>query len=120
MASFEYNLVPLPSGACFAGVNYLGTFNASSYDGVKIKLRKTGKNEWFKVIFRQKHSYEYLFKVSTACLVLCIAHFAHDSFLVVHFVASCVVVRRFAVAVLVMRNAIFDRLFWPIICCGRM
>ncbi|KAL5964414.1 hypothetical protein TSMEX_007861 [Taenia solium] len=64
MASFEYNLVPLPSGACFAGVNYLGSFNASSYDGVKIKLRRTGKNEWFKVIFMQNYSYEYFFKAS--------------------------------------------------------
>lgn len=63
MASFKYNLVPLPNGACFAGVEYPVSFNADSYDGVELKLKRTGKNEWFKVLFNQQYSYEYFFKV---------------------------------------------------------
>ncbi|VUZ42410.1 unnamed protein product [Hymenolepis diminuta] len=62
MASFKYDLVPLPSGACFAGVVSLVTFNADSYDGVAVKLKRTGKNEWFKILFKQRYSYEYFFK----------------------------------------------------------
>ena len=69
VASFDYSLVPLPNGACFAGVEYLGSFNAASYDGVRLKLKGIGENEWFKVIFKQKHSYEYFFKVSVSLLI---------------------------------------------------
>ncbi|KAM7541247.1 hypothetical protein Aperf_G00000025523 [Anoplocephala perfoliata] len=62
MASFKYSLVPLPSGACFAEVYFPVPFNADSYDGVELKLKRTGENEWFKVLFMQKYSYEYFFK----------------------------------------------------------
>ncbi|VDN97418.1 unnamed protein product [Rodentolepis nana] len=62
MASFKYDLVPLPNGACFAGVLSIVTFNADSYDGVVIKLKRTGNNEWFKILFDQEYSYEYFFK----------------------------------------------------------
>ncbi|VDN10955.1 unnamed protein product [Dibothriocephalus latus] len=63
-AIFFYLLDPLPNGACFAGVRYNGTrWNLSDYDGIEAELRCTGSNEWFKIAFDQKYSYEKQFQM---------------------------------------------------------
>ncbi len=62
-ARFSYNLVPLPNGACFAGVYNPDKNSAAGYDGLLIKLRRSLENEWFKIIVPQEYSYEFFFKV---------------------------------------------------------
>nr|VZI43778.1 unnamed protein product [Spirometra erinaceieuropaei] len=62
-AIFFFLLDPLPNGACFAGVKYNGTrWNLTEYDGIEAELRRTGSNEWFKVVFDQRYSYEKQFQ----------------------------------------------------------
>ncbi|CAH8530255.1 unnamed protein product [Schistosoma turkestanicum] len=51
-ALFFYLLNPQPSGACFAGVDYvLDTWNLSNYTGIMIDLHRQGQNSNFKLIF---------------------------------------------------------------------
>ncbi|KAL7061733.1 hypothetical protein AAHC03_01031 [Spirometra sp. Aus1] len=44
-------------------IKYNGTrWNLTEYDGIEAELRRTGSNEWFKVVFDQRYSYEKQFQ----------------------------------------------------------
>ncbi|CAH8502938.1 unnamed protein product [Schistosoma rodhaini] len=71
-AIFFYLLNPQPSGACFAGVDYiLDTWDLSQYTGVVIDLHRQGQNTNFKLFFYGNcseiftcESYESFFETS--------------------------------------------------------
>ncbi|CAH8502950.1 unnamed protein product [Schistosoma rodhaini] len=71
-AIFFYLLNPQPSGACFAGVDYiLDTWDLSQYTGVVIDLHRQGQNTNFKLFFYGNcseiftcESYESFFEVT--------------------------------------------------------
>ncbi|CAH8531498.1 unnamed protein product [Schistosoma haematobium] len=71
-AIFFYLLNPQPSGACFAGVDYiLDAWDLSAYTGVVIDLHRQGQNSNFKLIFYGNcseiftcQSYESFFETS--------------------------------------------------------
>ncbi len=65
-AKFSYDLKPLDTGACFAGVRYKGKpWDLSSYSGIQMRVRRTGTPDVriLKVKLQDKYSYEMRFEV---------------------------------------------------------